>query len=74
MYNIAHVRTKFDGSDHVLTTCELHVIDVVITYRKEGTKHGGELDLGGIDSTHYTGNIYYEEVVQKAYWALEMDS
>ena len=52
----------------------LHVTSVVTTYRKEGTKHGGELDLGGVDSTHYTGNIYYEEVVQKAYWAIEMDS
>lgn len=42
--------------------------------RKEGAKTGGELDLGGVDSTHYTGEIYYEEVIQEEYWMIEMDS
>ena len=48
--------------------------NITITCRKEGTKNGGELDLGGVDSTHYTGQIYYEPVVQQAYWQIEINS
>ena len=58
--------------------CLVHVnctrVMLIRTCRKEGTKHGGELDLGAVDSTHYTGQIYYEQVIQKAYWEIEMDS
>ena len=43
-------------------------------YRKEGAKQGGELDLGGVDNTHYTGELYYEEVIEQEYWKIEMDS
>ena len=43
-------------------------------YRKEGAKQGGELDLGGVDNTHYTGELYYEEVIEQKYWMIEMDS
>lgn len=46
----------------------------MLKFRKEGAKDGGELDLGGVDTTHYTGDIYYEQVIQQAYYRIEMDS
>ncbi|KIJ43148.1 hypothetical protein M422DRAFT_170318 [Sphaerobolus stellatus SS14] len=33
---------------------------------------GGEVVFGGIDESHYTGNITYVPVRQKAYWEVEL--
>jgi saccharopepsin len=34
---------------------------------------GGELVLGGIDPSHYTGRIEYVPVRRKAYWEVELE-
>jgi len=33
---------------------------------------GGSLNIGGIDSDHYTGEIVYHDVVSETYWTLEL--
>jgi len=35
---------------------------------------GGELDLGGIDSSHYTGSITYVPLTNDTYWEYRLDS
>jgi len=42
--------------------------------RNAGEGAGGELDLGGIDSSHYTGSITYVPLANETYWYFEMDS
>ncbi|XP_065910090.1 lysosomal aspartic protease-like [Dysidea avara] len=37
-------------------------------------KEGGELDLGGVDPTHYQGDIFYERVTKQGYWQFNMAS
>ena len=34
---------------------------------------GGELILGGIDSTKYIGSITYVPVITEGYWEFQMD-
>eukprot|EP00761_Pharyngomonas_kirbyi_P011208 gb/GECH01011233.1/.p1 GENE.gb/GECH01011233.1/~~gb/GECH01011233.1/.p1 ORF type:complete len:482 (+),score=75.29 gb/GECH01011233.1/:1-1446(+) len=34
---------------------------------------GGELVLGGIDPSHYTGDIFWVPLASKTYWALSVD-
>ncbi|XP_062512809.1 lysosomal aspartic protease-like [Corticium candelabrum] len=36
-------------------------------------KLGGELDLGGEDPRHYTGNITYANVTKEGYWQFTLD-
>ena len=44
-------------------------------YRNATAKKGGELDLGGLDPTHYQGNIFYTPVTTKdTYWEIEVQS
>ena len=40
--------------------------------RKSGGQ-GGEMDLGGIDQSHYTGSIHYVPLVNTTYWEFELD-
>lgn len=42
--------------------------------RDQSSSIGGSLDLGGIDDSHYTGDIVYHDVVMEKYWTLEMGS
>lgn len=42
--------------------------------RKEGAKLGGEMTLGGLDPTHYTGDISYVPLTNETYWEFKMDS
>jgi len=37
-------------------------------------KEGGELDLGGVDPTHYQGDIFYERVTKQGYWQFNVAS
>jgi phytepsin len=41
--------------------------------RKEGKKLGGEMTLGGIDKSHYTGEISYVPLTNETYWEFKMD-
>ena len=34
---------------------------------------GGELNLGGIDTEHFSGNLTYHQVVWETYWSLYID-
>jgi hypothetical protein len=36
--------------------------------------NGGELTLGGMDSTHYTGSLTYSPVTIKYYWEISVSS
>lgn len=42
--------------------------------RNESAKIGGEMTLGGIDSSHYTGDIHYVPLSNETYWEFHMDS
>jgi len=42
--------------------------------RDQSSSIGGSLDLGGIDDSHYTGEIVYHDVVMEKYWTLELAS
>jgi len=42
--------------------------------RTETASSGGELILGGIDDSYYTGDISYVDVTTKGYWQFKMDS
>jgi hypothetical protein len=39
---------------------------------QDGAK--GELDLGGIDSSKYTGELFYQPLSSKTYWEIQLDS
>lgn len=46
----------------------------VFTFRMGDTEEdGGDAVFGGIDSTHYTGNIDYVPVRRKGYWEVELE-
>jgi len=38
----------------------------------ESSSVGGSLNIGGIDSDHFTGEIVYHDVVEELHWTLEM--
>jgi len=40
--------------------------------RDASSSVGGSLNIGGIDSDHYTGEIVYHDVVSETYWTLEL--
>lgn len=45
----------------------------VFTFRLGNSEDdGGEVVFGDIDSSHYTGDITYVPVRQKAYWEVEL--
>lgn len=46
----------------------------VFTFRMGSSEaDGGEAVFGGIDSTHYTGDIDYVPVRRKGYWEVELE-
>lgn len=85
----AYALGKFDGIlgmafqsisvDHIPTIfqdmLEQKVIEepVFAFYLSEESGQDGELDFGGIDANHYTGDITYVPVSQQSYWELQMD-
>jgi len=46
---------------------------VYLTREKEEGAIGGEITVGGTDSSHYTGDIFWQKVTQQLYWMLHMD-
>ena len=46
----------------------------LIQCRDPSAKKGGELDFGGLDPTHYQGNIIYTPVTKDGYWQIEVNS
>jgi cathepsin D len=38
------------------------------------SQNGGELTLGGVDSTRYTGNFHYANLTSKTYWEFGLDN
>jgi len=42
-------------------------------YLPSSTLKSGELDIGNIDSTHYSGDIFYHPVSKKGYWQFDID-
>jgi saccharopepsin len=43
-------------------------------YLPSTTGSDGEMDIGGIDSSHYTGTLDYHKVTNADYWELGLDS
>ncbi|GAA5854115.1 hypothetical protein JCM8547_008234 [Rhodosporidiobolus lusitaniae] len=43
------------------------------TDKSKGTIAGGELTIGGIDSSKYTGSLTYYPVASKSYWSINSD-
>jgi len=41
--------------------------------RDSSSSSGGELTLGGLDSTHYTGPITYVKLTNQTYWEFRLD-
>ncbi|KAF8529009.1 Asp-domain-containing protein [Hysterangium stoloniferum] len=51
------------------------VSEPIFTFRLGSSEDdGGEAVFGGIDSTHYRGDIHYVPVRRKAYWEVELES
>jgi len=51
------------------------ISDPVFSFRLGGSEEdGGEAIFGGIDSSHYTGDITYVPVRRKGYWEVELQS
>lgn len=42
-------------------------------YRNVNDSMGGELVLGGTDSTHFVGNLGYIPVTKTTYWQVKLD-
>jgi len=42
-------------------------------YLPSSTLKKGELDIGGIDTTKYTGDLFYHPLSQKTYWEIAID-
>jgi len=40
--------------------------------RDTSSSVGGSVNIGGIDTDHYTGEIVYHDVVEETYWTLEL--
>merc|ERR1712002_446499 len=40
--------------------------------RDQSSSIGGSINFGGIDDSHYTGNITYHSVVWETYWTLQL--
>lgn len=38
--------------------------------RQESSQYGGELVLGGVDTSLYSGQIIWTPVTQEAYWQI----
>lgn len=43
------------------------------SYRNPNGTQGGEMTLGGMDPSHYKGDITYLPVTQQGYWQFAMD-
>ena len=41
--------------------------------RDPDAKKGGELDFGGLDPTHYSGDIFYTPVTKDGYWQIHLN-
>ena len=46
----------------------------LVQCRNPDAKKGGELDFGGLDPTHYSGNIFYTPVTKDGYWQIRLES
>lgn len=39
-----------------------------------GAKTGGEIDIGGVNPNHYTGELKAAKVIRKAYWEVALSN
>lgn len=73
---LAFPAISVDGIDPVFVTMiEQKAVEepVFAFYLSETSGVDGELDFGGIDSAHYTGDISYVPVSSETYWEVKLD-
>jgi len=47
---------------------------LIYTRNPESKTEGGEIDIGGVDPSHYQGDIFFTPVIKKGYWQIQVDS
>ena len=53
--------------------CVFVYMNVCFFFSNQSDSIGGELDIGGKDPMHYTGNISYVKLTKQTYWQFQMD-
>ena len=59
-------------NNQVYTKRNLNYFYIVKIWRDTTSLSGGELLLGGINPTYYTGNISYVPVIRQAFWQIKI--
>ena len=59
---MASPKVSFVQRFHCITPC-----------RNMNDTHGGELVLGGTDSSHFDGSLTYISLTKETYWQIKMD-
>ena len=52
-----------------LSSCFVHIV----LFRQHDGEAGGELTLGGIDSSHYEGDLAYVSLDSSTFWHITVD-
>jgi len=68
--SVDHVPTPFDN---MVAQKKLKPVFSFYLSRDPEAKEGGEITLGGIDESRYTGGITYTKVTKEGYWQFNVD-